>query len=373
MMAIQIAALITIGAGIGDARSLQQLFVTRVVLTTIAVSGMLPITFILLCLQSAGDRSWYMLILSICTVAVSVATFYRTQGFSVTPDDIASIRSTVGPLDQCGNRDPSAFCWPENEFPIPGSNPMTPFFGSQAVVVGSFLVLIVLFIDRLNMSWTNAPRNFKRTYEIVAKPTIHALYRKMKPRFAAVTSPTFELIRSRVFDRSEVGSLLRPRQIIIELIYLLVWVWYLVGFGAFFSALVELRSSGLLSTNDWSFGQIVSITIWAEPLFEYLRLQVRGMNKGFSYRVAGPYHVVLKDEHDPADKASDDSPEYGDAKTSNTKFHTLDSTSTVDGRADETDDLGDSTRNSSTLPEHLPIRQEWEPSLGWDSIDYRHP
>ncbi|KAK3633923.1 hypothetical protein LTR56_015533 [Elasticomyces elasticus] len=54
---------------------------------------------------------------------------------------------------------------------------------------------------------------------------------------------------------------------------------------------------GLLKSGSWSLGQVISVTIWVPVLSEYAYLLICGIEEGFEYRLASPYHVK-KDEDD---------------------------------------------------------------------------
>ncbi|KAL8921542.1 MAG: hypothetical protein Q9208_005696 [Pyrenodesmia sp. 3 TL-2023] len=67
----------------------------------------------------------------------------------------------------------------------------------------------------------------------------------------------------------------------------------------------------------WNFGQVVAITVWAPPIVEYIHLEIRGLQRGFDYRLMRPYRVsrraavdhalgtgsvvMFKPEHSPED------------------------------------------------------------------------
>ncbi|KAL8830012.1 MAG: hypothetical protein Q9191_001676 [Dirinaria sp. TL-2023a] len=77
MIAVQIAAMVTISDGRLQSTSLQQLYNNWVAVGVISGSGFLPVTFNLLCLQSTGKRSWYLTLLSTITVEGMKAANYR--------------------------------------------------------------------------------------------------------------------------------------------------------------------------------------------------------------------------------------------------------------------------------------------------------
>lgn len=46
----------------------------------------------------------------------------------------------------------------------------------------------------------------------------------------------------------------------------------------------------------WIFGQIVSVTIWFGPIFEYIYLEIRGMQCGYRYRLHERYLVMDRND-----------------------------------------------------------------------------
>ncbi|KAK5174670.1 uncharacterized protein LTR77_001752 [Saxophila tyrrhenica] len=47
-----------------------------------------------------------------------------------------------------------------------------------------------------------------------------------------------------------------------------------------------------LQDSQWSFGQIIAVTIWAPPLIEYVRCAIKGVDEANEHRFVAPYRVV---------------------------------------------------------------------------------
>ena len=56
--------------------------------------------------------------------------------------------------------------------------------------------------------------------------------------------------------------------------YFSIWVLYLFLLSTFLAKFTIDTQSAQISP-EWGFGQIVAITVWAAPLFEYLKLVIR--------------------------------------------------------------------------------------------------
>ena len=56
--------------------------------------------------------------------------------------------------------------------------------------------------------------------------------------------------------------------------YLLFFCLYIYWFAVFIKDLKWFAYNGV-AVDSWSFGQVVAITVWAEPLCEYFHLELR--------------------------------------------------------------------------------------------------
>ena len=112
MLAINIAALANKANGGLLPVSLQQLYDSYLLLASVSISGYLPITATLLALHIVGMISAYLLALSGCTVALSIATAVAVGVFKPSRGDLNSIQAQVakGTLSQCANLDLTIYC-----------------------------------------------------------------------------------------------------------------------------------------------------------------------------------------------------------------------------------------------------------------------
>ncbi len=113
MLAINIAALVNINIGGFQPNSLQQLYNTYVLIKSISISGYLPVTFTLFTLHLVDVVSWYLLVLSIVTVFVSLATLFVLGSFSPSQDDLnyLSQQALSGGPASCGTKNPFVYCY----------------------------------------------------------------------------------------------------------------------------------------------------------------------------------------------------------------------------------------------------------------------
>ena len=112
MLAVDIAALANKANGGLLPVSLQQLRDNYSLLAGVAISGYLPITTTLLALHMVDMISAYLLALSGCTVALSVATVAAIGNFKPSRGDLESIQAQAskGGYPECGNLDPGVYC-----------------------------------------------------------------------------------------------------------------------------------------------------------------------------------------------------------------------------------------------------------------------
>ena len=112
MLAINIAALVNNANGGLLPVSLQQLYDNYLLLAIVSISGYLPVTATLLALHMVDMISAYLLALSGCTVALSVATAAAVGVFKPSRGDLNSIQAQVakGTDKNCGNLDLTVYC-----------------------------------------------------------------------------------------------------------------------------------------------------------------------------------------------------------------------------------------------------------------------
>ncbi|KAL8923045.1 MAG: hypothetical protein Q9208_004857 [Pyrenodesmia sp. 3 TL-2023] len=118
VMAINVAALVVVQRGGFDPQSLQQIYDTYVFLQVLAVNGFLPITFTLTNLYLVGMLSWFLILLSTVTVALSVATLASVGHLDPSKADmrsLATLAASGGP-QECDGRKPGVYCLRNMEY-----------------------------------------------------------------------------------------------------------------------------------------------------------------------------------------------------------------------------------------------------------------
>ena len=305
MLAICIAAqIIQTNGGFGPI-TVQQLYYNYTLLKSISISGYLPVTATLLTLYMIDMVSWYLLLLSACTVALSIFTFARIAHGDITTsssDQASLLAQTGGGPSSCGGHNLTVFCLQ------PRPNDATLEInegGTNVIMIPCLVVLGSIIVGKL------------------AK--VSAQYLK-----GSKTAT----------NRGKGNNFLEsPVRTIFCLTFL---VYYLPVFGAFFRDLFWFTS--LVDRTRWSFGQIIAITVWAPPLFEYFHLELRkipfrvtpsrlgirlkcyvyigstnlressgGMKRGFQHRLLPPYELAQGRRTESTQNANDDSPSSEDS------------------------------------------------------------
>ena len=137
ILAVEAAAQIVFSRNLLQARNLQQLYNNYALVGTVALSGLLPISFILLCLHKFRMKSWYIFILSTCTIALSAGTLYTTNYSNADPKPESTTTDYAG----CGATDPSVFC-----LTVVGNDSISAV-GLGGGLVPAFTLVIWLFLS----------------------------------------------------------------------------------------------------------------------------------------------------------------------------------------------------------------------------------
>ena len=265
MLSIEVAAQIVVKQGSLNqgTTTLQGLFNNYSLIGSISISGLLPITFTLLSLYTAEIHSWYLIILSICTVAMSVATLFGIGDFNISPSDmgkLASATSTMYP--KCGIRDPTTFCLvlPDNSIALTSAKLSQGGVGGSSLLLSLFVLTLLVF-DRLRMQ-----NVFGYKYKGFVVERLKAF--KLEFEKEGTRAPHVVL-------HAAVKHRRRIRWAFMECLYAVIWVVYIVLFVKFLKSLTY-PGNGAITTpvQAWTFGQIVAITVWAVPLFEFAKLSV---------------------------------------------------------------------------------------------------
>ena len=145
MMAINIAALVNRNSGGFQPNSLQQLYNTYVLIKSISISGYLPVTFTLFTLHLVDVVSWYLLVLSIVTVIVSVATLFVIGSFSPSQDDMnyLSQQAISGGPASCGTHNMAVYCFRPDGGAY-NNDSTDPASGAYSMLAFCLVVLVLL-------------------------------------------------------------------------------------------------------------------------------------------------------------------------------------------------------------------------------------
>ncbi len=255
MLAIDIAAQIVVKTGTlndGSAK-LQGLYNNYMLIGSISLSGLLPVSFMLLCLHSVGVRSWYLLSLSSCTVALSAATLFTTGSFNPSPADLFRLRNQVsGSFPACGLRDPSNYCLQTNYVTLTSMDIGRGSIGGP-ILVFTLIILALILSDYCGVQDTAIYKWVIEWWLQELKIVSEAVQYQRDPQ----AHPSYFL---RLNNAPSYAS---------YCLYFITWNCYFILWAYYLKSLRLGASAGVVPT--WTFGQIV----WAQPLFEYVKLSVR--------------------------------------------------------------------------------------------------
>ena len=279
MFAIQTAALIAKHGNLLDRDSLQQIYNDNIFIDVLSVGGYLPISFVLFTLRTIGHRSWYLIILSACTMAISAAAFL-TASFSV-----PLLVSSDYHYAACGNINPTTLCL-ESSFTIPaaahGSDldsrldtlqdsrlmitsgrlfPLNVIAGpgvgaGSATLILALIVLTVLIFDLYksgDTSKSSGETEGARCRDVpgLAKKTLVYLSEKAHGAFHGL--PSF----------------------VTFVAFIAFYFYYLRNLNYFRHPAAALPSGYIpLDLSRFTFGQIAAITVWLQPLIQYAYLEI---------------------------------------------------------------------------------------------------
>lgn len=259
MLAIDIATQIVLKNGTlnGGSVSLQSLYNNYALIESISLSGLLPVSFMLLTLHSVGIRSWYLLSLSSCTVALSAATLFTTGSFNPGPTDLTRFgNQSSGSFPACGLRDPSDHCL---QTKVLTSLDIGRGSIGGPIVFFTLIILALIFSDYCGVQDTAIYERVIEWWLQRLKIVSEAVQYPRDPQ----VHPSFPLelhLHSAPIYTS-------------HCLYFITWSCYFVFWIYYLQGLKVGASAGIVQT--WSFGQIVAISVWAQPIFEYVKLLCR--------------------------------------------------------------------------------------------------
>ena len=241
MFAVQVSAMASMKNKLFNATSLQQLQNNYCVITVLAFGGFTPITFVLLVLRMLHQSSWYMLFLSAATVGMSAGTYFTASNLEISPADISMQANYEG----CGLINPTSFCL-SNGCSLYGSN---HGLGQEGAFILSLLFILMLFLESCHVEqWTG----------------ISKLCNLFLTRFG-------KLGKDLLFGC--LGFII----VVLHFVYFGQYLRDLTIFARYSTGNVSYTYWGaveLFNSSDWSFGQIVSLVVWASPICEFMVLEI---------------------------------------------------------------------------------------------------
>lgn len=300
MIAVQVAAIIIAKRGGFDAKTLQQLSNSYSAITLVAICGYLPVVLTLLNLHGAGQDSWYIIALSTITVVIAGITAFTTRRFVPSPNDLLDLGNVTGSWASCGNRNPTTFCLSHHTV-----DPFNYGGGAKHIFIFCIVVLSFVVLDKFRSSRALLAAK-AATQELRYPRRVNTASLKQR-----TTTGFSTLSRLSVVPTYYSNLDIKTKHIINIIIYGCVWMLFLF----FYCRAIYLLSnwinheSGVIGPSNWSFGQIVGITVWIPSLIQYLYLETRksthrltlfpcsecvagGMVAWFEQHVAGDHHVV---------------------------------------------------------------------------------
>ena len=227
------------------------------ILTVLATSGLIPVNLILACIMRYGRHSWYLLILSLITTILATATliasYYYTNVYGK-PD--AEYQNDLGDSFDLSNAYgggvscilPSTKTVEDMIFPLCGSSKLANnLLPTRLIDNGWIWVVWANCIIWLFLGLGIKCYNLK----VFAKP------REKLMQFGTKVSCIQYLIKK--------GSTYSTWIIVSAIPWSLCFAGQFYLFNAFFEHSVI--------SYEWSFGQIIAVTVWLPPLVEYVYIE----------------------------------------------------------------------------------------------------
>ena len=93
----------------------------------------------------------------------------------------------------------------------------------------------------------------------------------------------------------------------IYILFFIIYTWY---FSLFLGDLHFFSATKVYNTS-WNFGQVVALSVWLPPICEYIYLELRGVRKGFEYRLRRNEYKVVRVNHNGDEEKGSETPETG--------------------------------------------------------------
>ena len=291
MCAIQIASIIVIKAGTLGATNLTQLIRTFYFIVALSFGGSIPPTFLLFQLHALKKKSWELWIITAVTVILSTAAFFYSTKLDLKANEVnLATATTTSFYPGCGSINPMAYCYQFREEWF--EDTYLPPFRQKAAIVFSIIILIILLIDLCDIPKRSAVARYWLPVETKADmldttirnlPGLRRAIRFYYHRSATSDGPNI--------DKNEPELHRQPNilwVVVSSLASVFIVIWYIINLILFFTKLYLLNrvnaSGGMwayisdamargVKWSDWSFGQVIAVTVLLPPIFSYLTFE----------------------------------------------------------------------------------------------------
>lgn len=242
-IAFQMATIASIYAGAIASTTLGQAIVNLAFLENITQSNLACVTLLYWLLRLDAERSLYFTTLSLCTFLLTLTSRFLLQAQDKT-GNVGQIQLNQK-FVHCGGFDPTWACMPSNSNGLqsqkyPGGHPVKP---SVCTCLSNHL---------------------------------------RHSRMPAAGLKT-DLYASAEFCQAHNGTKLRLEHKIVRFFCLIVrfltaylmLAFVLLGLSLNLERIGFYIYEGQIDTTNWSFGQIIAVTVWAQPMMEFLQVTLR--------------------------------------------------------------------------------------------------
>lgn len=243
LQATALAALV--GDGIMfDAKSIQQLHLTADLLGDVAATGIICLTFGLYILHAACKRSWYTTSLTVIAMILCLAVWIVTH---MALPNLYKVSPAEHKLPACGGMSPATFCLNRD------GHGSTAF---EATCITICLLTTILMMFRQ----CKALHGLRSRHSSVTTSSKPGSLRRVSTVATTKAKEMFSPVTTRVYNwRLEIAECVFGTMTLIMLIQL-------ITSG-------EMRA--MREKVQWTFAQLIAVTIWAPPIIEYLYAALR--------------------------------------------------------------------------------------------------
>ena len=240
MLAMQTASLAVLASSNGmGSNALDQLMNDYFMIAVVAIAGIVPVVTTTFVLHLMDQRSAYLIFLSAASAATSLALLLQLPN-GVDPYDVNPTPANVVP--QCGQANPERFC-SDSDKNLGGQDALDDL--KQCVIAG-WSVLGLLIIDIIVHSIDRFSRWLYRDHAGSRSP--------QRSRKARIWIKVGLVCFWGLF-----------------LFILIMWLWMI---SLIFILLARVKDQAALNWRDWSFGQVVSISVYLPVLFDLAALLI---------------------------------------------------------------------------------------------------